>query len=99
MRCILSYTCMFILSSLSPFVYSQILNPSLTDPPTPHFYYAFEGDLADYNDTITTTNGELRTGKVLEWGNLLYFWDKATGKKDTYKRLDIQSFAITARTG
>ena len=89
---LLIFTFLFLLMTYS--VFSQIPNPSITDPPTPHLYYEFEGDLTDFNDVVTLTTGEIRIGKVLEWGTLVYFWDKTKKQKETYKRTDVQSFII-----
>ena len=69
--------------------FGQPMDSSVPDPANPHFNYKFEGDLSKYNDKLRLTTGEIKIGKTQEWGTLVYFWDKATGKRYAYTREEV----------
>jgi hypothetical protein len=72
-------------------VLAQPVDSSVPDPPNPHFYYRMENPLDGYADRLTLETGELRIGKILEWGTLVYFWDKTTGERYAYKRSEVRN--------
>ena len=73
---------------------AQPLASSVPDPPNPHFYYTLGNPLAHYADRLTLQSGEMRIGKVLEWGTLVYIWDKVTGERYAYKRSEVRRIEL-----
>ncbi len=74
--------------------FAQPLDSSVPDPPNPHFYYQLDRELTGYSDKLLLRTGELRLGKVQEWGTLVYFWDKYTGQRYAYKRDEVTNFEV-----
>jgi len=89
-----SVMCFLAVVSHSVLMCAQPLDSSVPDPPNPHFYYRFERPLDGYADRLTLQTGEMRIGKVLEWGTLVYIWDKVTGERYAYKRSEVRRIEL-----